>query len=206
MPGSAVAPCSILDVRYPLCCFRAPAHLESCSHGWFSSDPTCTSKLVQYRAAVECAIARNADNWYLAAMLVAVTINLIIFFGGKVDFSSSLACDGHTCTDRSFFHWLTTSWGTSGVRTSFGLRLTGRLALGTRILVCVLYQLYAHVLTYFPCLPFLAGGDPRPPLTPYACRLARGSRPCVPRLNEIGKRFSLPINSRRLTVPHTGRV
>jgi hypothetical protein len=89
--------------------------------------------LARNRAKLEYFAAKYSDLWYFAALFVAVTINLIIFFGGSIHLSSSLACTSE-CDDHSVFHWVAQSWDTEGLRQAFGLQLEAKLALAVRVL------------------------------------------------------------------------
>jgi hypothetical protein len=87
----------------------------------------------------EYVIARKSDHWYFTALLIACSINLIVFFAGVVDGRSSLGCS-HTgktaveCRSFTFFHWLTQAWTPSVDARAYGLRLSGKAALAVRIL------------------------------------------------------------------------
>jgi hypothetical protein len=89
-----------------------------------------------YRARVEYFTAKNSDVWYFAALAVAVAVNLIVFFAGKVDYPSSMACSVN-CDDRGLFDWVAASWAPTGVRSTFGLQLSGVWALVIRLLCAI---------------------------------------------------------------------
>jgi hypothetical protein len=98
---------------------------------------SCTSSLARVLHRAEYVLARKSDVWYFTALIIAVVINLVVFFSGTVDITSSIACrssKSENCRSRPAFHWLTQGWHPSEHSRAFGLELAGPAALAVRIM------------------------------------------------------------------------
>jgi hypothetical protein len=126
------------------------------------AETSCTSSFRRLVSRAEYVIARKSDTWYFTALLIACTINLIVFFAGVVDGRSSLGCSqtGKTSVNcRSFplFHWLTQEWSPSVDARAYGLRLSGSAALAVRIL-SLMHFTFATAMLIGWCVITACGG------------------------------------------------
>ena len=121
------------------------------------AEKSCTSTFQRLMSRAEYILARKSDVWYFIALLIALVINLIIFFAGTINGESSLGCGNQlwydnvtltnitVCDESHLFHWVAQSWGPDEPSRAFGLELPGQPALAVRILT-LLHFLFSTMM------------------------------------------------------------